>query len=108
VESPAGIQYKLGQILELGPGRKLITNIYLSPTEFNAFTVLPGLDLTKVRWHLHAGRHLWALDEYPSGLQIAEVEYGEGEVVDIPHWCGVEITNDESLTGWALAKAANV
>jgi CYTH domain-containing protein len=95
--------HKLGKIEDVAPGHKKLTNLYLTDEEAAALHVLPAKVLTKRRHVVsHAGR-TWVVDEFFNGMKIAEIEHAEGEEVEIPDWCGEEITDKSDYSGWAMA-----
>ncbi len=64
--------------------------------------------ITKTRYHLKINNKNWVVDSFEgsnSSLKIAEIELtSEYEKVEIPPWCGQEITGIKSLSNASLAK----
>ncbi|MDQ1536328.1 MAG: adenylate cyclase [Actinomycetota bacterium] len=64
--------------------------------------------LVKTRYPVMEGGRLWAIDEFHDtneGLVLAEVELdSEDEALEVPHWCGEEVTNDERYYNERLAR----
>ena len=65
--------------------------------------------ITKIRYQLKINKNNWVLDvfeESNSCLKIAEIELNsESGEIQIPSWCGDEITGIKSLSNASLAKA---
>ena len=65
--------------------------------------------LTKTRYQIKINQKNWVVDSFDgsnSSLKIAEVELNsESEEIQIPSWCGQEITGIKSLSNASLAKA---
>ncbi len=63
--------------------------------------------ITKTRYHLKINHKNWVIDLFygsNSSLKIAEIELNsESEEIDIPSWCGEEITGIKSLSNASLA-----
>ena len=66
--------------------------------------------ITKTRYQLKINKKNWVVDvfeESNSCLRIAEIELNsESEEIQVPSWCGQEITGIKSLSNASLAKAA--
>ena len=64
--------------------------------------------ITKTRYYLKFNNKNWVVDYFygsNSSLKIAEIELNsESEEIQIPSWCGQEITGIKSLSNAALAK----
>ena len=64
--------------------------------------------ITKTRYHLKINKKIWVVDLFygsNSSLKIAEIELNsESEEIQIPSWCGQEITGIKSLSNASLAK----
>ena len=64
--------------------------------------------ITKTRYHLKINEKDWVVDSFEglnSSLKIAEIELNsESEQIQIPTWCGQEITGIKSLNNASLAK----
>ncbi len=65
--------------------------------------------ITKTRYQLKINKKIWVVDvfeESNSSLRIAEIELNsESEEIQVPSWCGQEITGIKSLSNASLAKA---
>ena len=65
--------------------------------------------ITKIRYQLKINKKNWVVDVFEksnSGLKIAEIELNsESEEIQVPSWCGKEITGIKSLSNASLAKA---
>jgi CYTH domain-containing protein len=88
--------------------RTLITNIYLSPYEYEVLSVFEGNELRKNRYaYEHAGR-LYAVDVFLGplrGLLLAETEFETDEELDAfdaPAFAHLDVTRDELFTGARL------
>jgi adenylate cyclase len=71
-----------------------------------------SLGVTKTRYYLeHAGTS-WAVDVFDgvhAGLVVAEVELDSpDETVDVPPWCGAEVTTDPRYSNHELARRTTV
>tara|TARA_X000000368_G_C22884842_1_gene646956 strand:+ start:358 stop:894 length:537 start_codon:yes stop_codon:yes gene_type:complete len=64
--------------------------------------------ITKTRYHLQINKKNWVVDFFHgsnSSLTIAEIELdSEEEAINVPSWCGQEITGIKSLSNASLAK----
>ena len=64
--------------------------------------------ITKTRYQLKINEENWVVDSFEglnSSLKIAEIELNsESEQIQIPTWCGQEITGIKSLNNASLAK----
>ena len=64
--------------------------------------------ITKTRYQLRINERHWVVDAFSgqnSSLTIAEIELtSESDQVEIPTWCGSEITGINSLSNCSLAK----
>ena len=64
--------------------------------------------ITKTRYQLKINKKDWVVDLFHgsnSTLKIAEIELNsESEEIEIPSWCGQEITGMKSLSNASLAK----
>ena len=64
--------------------------------------------ITKIRYQLKINKKNWVVDvfeESNSCLKIAEIELNsESEEIEVPSWCGQEITGMKSLSNSSLAK----
>ena len=65
--------------------------------------------ITKTRYQLKINKKNWVVDLFDgsnSPLKIAEIELNdESEEIEIPAWCGQEITGIKSLSNASLAQA---
>ena len=66
--------------------------------------------ISKTRYHLKVNKKNWVVDSFDgsnSSLIIAEIELSsESEEIQIPTWCGQEITGIKSLSNSSLAKTS--
>ena len=64
--------------------------------------------ITKTRYQLKFNRKNWVVDIFDGSnfpLKIAEIELNsESEKIQVPSWCGQEITGIKSLSNGSLAK----
>jgi len=64
--------------------------------------------ITKTRYQLKINDKYWVVDCFSgsnSSLKIAEIELSsESEEIEVPSWCGKEITGIKSLSNASLAK----
>ena len=64
--------------------------------------------ITKTRYHLKINNKNWVVDVFNGSnfaLKIAEIELNhESEEIQVPAWCGKEITGIKSLSNASLAK----
>jgi CYTH domain-containing protein len=64
--------------------------------------------LTKYRYKIHFGDHLWEVDEFledNQGLMIAEIELkSETEEFALPEWVGKEVTGDKKYYNASLSR----
>ena len=64
--------------------------------------------ITKTRYQLKINNKNWVVDVFDgsnSPLRIAEIELNsESELIQVPSWCGQEITGIKSLSNASLAK----
>ena len=64
--------------------------------------------ITKTRYHLNFNQKNWVVDIFHDSnisLKIAEIELNyESEKIQVPSWCGQEITGVKSLSNASLAK----
>ena len=64
--------------------------------------------VTKTRYQLKINEQNWVVDSFGgsnSSLKIAEIELSsESEEINVPSWCGQEITGIKSLSNASLAK----
>ena len=64
--------------------------------------------ITKTRYQLKINKKDWVVDSFKglnTSLTIAEIELkSESEKINVPSWCGLEITGIKSLSNSSLAK----
>jgi CYTH domain-containing protein len=104
---------KLGQKDVPSPpdySRMTITNIYLSPDEYDVFAVLPARELRKTRYSLKDANLTYGVDVFDgqlTGLILAEVEFETSDQMNeqwhLPPWVLREVSDDLRFTGGALA-----
>ena len=90
--------------------RTLITNMYLSPYEYEVLSVFEGNELRKNRYpYEHEGR-LYAVDLFLGplrGLLLAETDFETDEEMDAfpaPPFAHADVTRDELFTGARLVE----
>ena len=90
--------------------RTLITNIYLSPYEYEVLSVFEGNELRKNRYpYEHAGR-LYSVDVFLGplrGLVLAETDFetdAELDAFPAPPFAHLDVTRDELFTGARLVE----
>ena len=90
--------------------RTVITNLYLSPAEYETLSVFEGNELRKNRYPFeHQGR-AFGIDVFLGplwGLMLAETEFEtEEEMRDfaLPSFAFMEVTNDALFTGGGLVE----
>lgn len=88
--------------------RTLITNMYLSPYEYEVLSVFEGNELRKNRYpYEHEGR-LYSVDVFLGdlrGLVLAETDFDDDEEMDAfpaPSFAHLDVTRDELFTGARL------
>ena len=98
--------FKLTQkVANTDGGAGLITNIYLTESEYDVLTVLPAATLTKTRHHISP----LAVDVFGgelAGLVLAEAEFDTAaQCADFtpPEFVVQEVTDDPRFTGGVLA-----
>lgn len=107
VEGDGSVVRKLGHKVRLGDGPERIacTNMYVDDAEWAVLSSLPANVLCKRRHHVYVdGVHV-AVDEFPDGTLLAEIDGGDEPVAAVPPWLDVvrEVTTDEGWTGAALS-----
>jgi CYTH domain-containing protein len=94
---------------ESDPATVSITNVYLSPDEYDRMRALPGADIVKTRRLAPYGPVTFAVDEFGAslkGLVTTEVEViSLLDPLEAPAWVGREITSDDRFSGGRLARA---
>ena len=90
--------------------RTLITNMYLSPYEYEVLSVFEGNELRKNRYpYEHAGR-LYSVDVFLGplrGLILAETEFEDDALMDAfpaPPFAHLDVTRDGLFTGARLVE----
>jgi CYTH domain-containing protein len=92
------------------PASAPIVNVYLSPDEFAALTVLPGRPVRKRRYRVLHGERGFGLDVFEgnlAGLILVEAEAASADEVrsvTFPPWAAAEVTADPFFTGGNLAR----
>ena len=109
ITAGGAVTYKLGQKVRPEPSSPSIvrlTNIYLSPDEFEALRTLAGRELRKTRWRSpYAGGRL-VVDEFIdslAGLVLAELELRPGQSpveLEVP---AADVSEDDRFSGGHLA-----
>ena len=90
--------------------RTLITNLYLSPYEYEVLSVFEGNELRKNRYPYEHGGRLYAVDVFLGplrGLVLAETEFETDEELDAfpaPPFAHADVTRDELFTGARLVE----
>ncbi|GAB3436435.1 CYTH domain-containing protein [Actinophytocola sediminis] len=106
-----GHQYKFTQKMPAerpGPVQGLITNTYLSKTEYDLLADLPTTTLIKTRYSIPP----FGIDVFAPplhGLVLAEVEFDTDNAMLAfrpPSYVIAEVTNDQRFTGGCLATAS--
>jgi CYTH domain-containing protein len=88
----------------------VITNIYLSPYEYEVLSVFEGNELRKNRYRFEAEDRAFAIDVFLGalwGLILAETEFETDEemrALALPSFAVAEVTNDEMFTGARLVE----
>jgi CYTH domain-containing protein len=105
--------FKLGQKEVPSPpdfSRMTITNIYLSPGEYDVFAVLPASELHKTRYSLEEAGCTYGVDVFDGhlgGLILAEVEFETSDQMNeqwrLPPWVLREVSDELRFTGGALS-----
>ncbi len=90
--------------------RTLITNMYLSPYEYEVLSVFEGNEIRKNRYpYEHEGR-LYSVDVFLGalrGLILAETDFDADDELDsfpLPSFAALDVTNDETFTGARLVE----
>ena len=101
-------QYKFTQKETPAPpdyARTTITNIYLSPAEYELLRVLPGRELRKRRHHL-GGYSIDVFEGDLAGLILAETEFSSEDEMhahELPAFAVRDVSDDVRYTGGWLA-----
>lgn len=103
---------KLTQKFSIDPNdysRTSITNIYLSPKEYQVLSIFEGNEIRKNRYPFeHEGR-MYSIDVFLGalwGLILAETDFETDEDLEsfqTPTFADIDVTNDEIFTGGRLA-----
>ena len=101
--------YKLTQKVPAGsgPGRGLLTTIYLDLGEYEVFARLPAAVLRKTR-HSVPPLGVDVFADSLSGLVLAEAEFDDDagwHAFAVPAWVAAEVTDDPRFTGGRLVRA---
>jgi CYTH domain-containing protein len=88
-----------------------ITNIYLSPAEYDVLTALPALKLRKRRYECTHDDRVFTIDAFDgvlTGLMLSETGFSASAEMDqplgLPSWVASEVTNDRRFTGGELVR----
>lgn len=90
--------------------RALITSMYLSPYEYEVFSVFEGNELRKNRYPFEHGGRLYSVDVFLGplrGLVLAETDFETDEELDAfpaPAFAHADVTRDELFTGVRLVE----
>ena len=102
-------QYQLGYKIKK-------TNIHRLEFEYDIpsedgerlISLSPYYIIEKDRYFINIGKHVWEIDVFKDlnkSLIVAEVELNnETEEIDIPHWIGEEISDDDRYLNFNLSK----
>ena len=105
--------FKFGQKVrprEDDPSVVMLTNIYLSATEYEVLAALPADVVEKTRWVVSLGDGVLAVDEFGgrhAGLVLAEASFDDESAMRAfvpPTWFGTEVTADDRYSGGSLAR----
>jgi CYTH domain-containing protein len=111
-EPGKAVVWKLGQKVRFAPGNPSAvahTTMYLDEPEHTLLANLPAVALNKTR---HVIRQIdgteVAVDVFAgtlSGLTLTEIDLGTDGLISqpVPAWLGLEVTEVEAFTGYALA-----
>jgi len=90
--------------------RTLITNMYLSPYEYEVLSVFEGNELRKNRYPYEHGGRLYSVDVFLGplrGLVLAETDFetdAEMDAFPTPSFARLDVTRDELFTGARLVE----
>ena len=90
--------------------RTLITNIYLSPYEYEVLSVFEGNELRKNRYAYEHGGRAYSVDVFLGplrGLLLAETDFETDAEMDAfpkPSFAHLDVTRDELFTGARLVQ----
>jgi len=83
-------------------------NIPLADAKHMLATLCDNIVITKTRYHVPYGEHLWEIDVFDgdnAGLQMAEIELTHpDESFEVPPWIGKEVSDDERFYNIYLLK----
>jgi CYTH domain-containing protein len=105
--------YKFGQKVRLQPDDPsvvMITNIYLSASEYELLAQLPADVVEKTRWIMPFSDSSVSVDEFHgrhAGLVLAEASFDDEAAMRAfvpPRFCSVEVTEDDRYSGGTLAR----
>lgn len=100
---------RLARKADMDAFHRLITSIYLSPTELELFRKMPGKLLLKTRHVVNIGGQRMAIDEFGGvlhGLVLMEAEFDDDEAMTsfvAPDWASREVTDNPAFSGGQLA-----
>ena len=104
--------YKLTQKVRPSPEDPFevaITNMYLTPDEYELLLALPASALTKTRHIVPVAGVCFAVDQFHGhlrGLSLAEIEVERRDApLPRPAWLGREVTGEDRYSGGWLARA---
>ena len=92
------------------PRDRWIVTAYLTQAEYEVFAMLPAAIVEKERYRLVENGNRYSLDVFQrenAGLHLAEIEcatVAELQALDPPTWAVLEVTEDGSYQGGALAR----
>lgn len=108
-ENDGTVTRKLGQKVRLTPGPEEVacTTLYLDDHEWSVLSELPARTLRKKRHLVEADGWLIAIDEFPDGSLLAEIDDGDQPSDVVPAWLEVvrDVSDDEAWTGGGLARS---
>jgi CYTH domain-containing protein len=105
--------YKFGQKVRPqlnDPSVVMITNVYISGTEYEVLARLPADVVEKTRWVVQRGDSILSVDEFHgrhAGLILAEASFdneADMRAFEPPALCEEEVTDDDRYSGGALAR----
>ncbi len=106
--SDGSVVRKLNQKIRLtdGPAEVACTSVYLDEAEWAALSVLTGTALRKRRHLVLRDGLTVAVNEFPDGTLLAEIDDGETPSAIVPDWLEVleDVSADERWTGVRLAQ----
>ncbi|MHB8378822.1 MAG: hypothetical protein ACYDB2_02750 [Acidimicrobiales bacterium] len=114
LQSANEILFKLCQkvrVEEGNPERVKITNIYISPEEYDQIRSLPSSTIVKTRHNYLRDDVVYAIDQFRGrhvGLVLAETELSESDLsYPVPAFGWLEVTRDDRYSGGSLAVASD-